>query len=267
MLPDLFASQNPAYATIPLPVWLDLAAVIVGSFSGLLYAREKHLDLLGYVGLAIICGLGGGLIRDTIMQVGDVYLLRSKWAIIAAIGTGILGFFFPASITALPHLLEVVDILSVGLFAAVGADKAIVYQLFPIPIIFMGTITGVGGGMMRDVFLGEVPRIFRPSNWYAYCAIGGAVAYYLCASVLLFDKVWAMVVCVMVTLLLRQSSLRFGLQSTADGDLMPKVRDAAQAVADAAREATSNEMEHALEQYERHQTIQTRGRAGKHTDE
>ena len=256
MLPDLFAQQSPTLTTMPLPVWLDLAAVIVGSFSGLFYAREKHLDLLGYVGLAILCGLGGGLVRDTIMQKGDVYLLQSKWAIVASIATGVLGYFFPASITAHPNLMELVDILSVGLFAAVGADKAIVYQLLPVPIIFMGTITGVGGGMMRDVFLGEVPRIFRPSNWYAYCAIGGAMAYYLCASVLLLHKAWAMIACVLVTLALRQASLRLGLRTSDDGDLLPKVHDAAHAMADAAREATSNEMEHALERYERQQALQ-----------
>lgn len=256
MLPDLFAQQNPTLASMPLPVWLDLAAVVVGSFSGLLYAREKCLDLVGYVGLAILCGLGGGLVRDIIMQEGDVYLLKSEWAIIVSIATGAIGFFFPASLSANPTLLELVDILSVGLFAAVGADKAIVYQLFPVPIIFMGTITGVGGGMLRDVFLGEVPRIFRPSNWYAVCAIGGATAYYFCTSVLLIHKVWATLACVLITLLLRQASLRLGIYSSADGDLMPKVRDAAHAVADAAREATSSEMEHALEHFERHQAIQ-----------
>jgi uncharacterized membrane protein YeiH len=238
---------------MPMPVWLDLAAVVVGSFSGLFYARERKLDLIGHIGLAILCGLGGGLVRDTIMQVGDVYLLRSNWAIVVSISTGVLGFLFPATITAHPHLMEWVDIISVGLFAAAGTDKAIIYQLRPIPIIFMGVMTGVGGGMMRDVFLGEVPRIFRRSNWYALCAVAGAATYYLCVVPLALDKVWAAVLCVLVTVLLRRLSLRYNIYSPAEVDLGPGLKKAARGVAQAAKEATDNETDHALQQHRRQQ--------------
>lgn len=250
-LPDLFASQSPTTASVPVPVWLDLAAVVVGSFSGLFYARERKLDLIGYIGLAILCGLGGGLVRDTIMQVGDVYLLRSNWAIVVSISAGILGFLFPASITAHPNLMEWVDILSVGLFAAAGTDKAIIYQLNPVPVIFMGVMTGVGGGMMRDVFLGEVPRIFRRSNWYALCAVAGSVTYYLCVLPLAFDKVWSAVICVLVTVLLRRVSLHYNIYSPAEVDLGPGLKKAARDVAQAAKEATDNEADHALQQHKR----------------
>lgn len=251
MLPDFFASQSPTLTSVPVPVWLDLLAVVVGSLSGLLYAREHHLDLVGFVGMAIICGLGGGLVRDTIMQVGDVYMLKSRWAIVVAVATGVVGFLFPTSISAYPHLLEWVDILSVGLFAAAGADKALLYQLYPVPIIMMGAITGVGGGMMRDTFLGEVPNIFKPSNWYALCAIAGSTVYYLSVVGLGLDKTWAALACVLVTMLLRRLSLRFNLYSPADVDLTPTVKRTAQHVADAAREVTESEAQHARKQYER----------------
>ncbi|MDO4404627.1 MAG: TRIC cation channel family protein [Atopobiaceae bacterium] len=245
---DFFSSQSPTLSAIPMPVWLDLAAVVVGSFSGLLYARERHLDLVGYVGLAILCGLGGGLIRDTIMQVGDVYMLNSQAPILLSIATAVVGFLFPASITAHPHLMEWVDILSVGLFAAAGSDKALLYRLNPTAIILMGTITGVGGGMLRDIFLGEVPHIFRRSNWYALCAIAGSAAYYLCAAVLVLDKAIAAVACVGTTLLLRRVSLRYDIYSPADVDLGPAVKRTAQTVATAAREVTNNEMGHVRQQ-------------------
>ena len=251
MLPDLFSNQSPTLSSIPVPVWLDLIAVVVGSLSGLLYAREHHLDLIGFIGLAIICGLGGGLVRDTIMQVGDVYMLNSQYAIVVAVATGVVGFLFPTSLSAHPHLLEWVDILSVGLFAAAGTDKAILYHLYPLPVIMMGTITGVGGGMLRDIFLGEVPSIFKRSNWYALCAIAGSFTYYLCAVALGLHKVWAAVVCIAVTLLLRRISLRYNLYSPSDVDLAPTVKKTAQQVADAAREVTANESKHAQEQYER----------------
>ena len=256
VLPDLFASQSPTAASVPVPLWLDLTAVFVGSISGLFYARERHLDLLGFVGMAFLCGLGGGLLRDTIMQVGDVYMLRSQNAILVTVVTGILGFLFPTSISQDSRLLDWVDIISVGLFAAAGADKAILYHLYPLPCVFMGAITGVGGGMLRDIFLGEVPHIFRRSNWYAFCAIAGSTVYYICVVVIALDKGWAAAACVFVTLLLRRLSLRFDWYSPSDVDLTPTVKGAAHAMADAAREATSNEMEHALERYERQQALQ-----------
>lgn len=256
MLPDLFTTTSPTTSSVPMPVWLDLAAVFVGSISGLFYARERHLDLVGYIALAILCGLGGGLVRDTIMQTGDVYLLSSQGPIIVSITCGIVGFLFPRSLLRYPGLLEWVDIISVGLFAAAGADKALRYQLFPVPIVFMGTITGVGGGMMRDVFMGEVPRIFKRSNLYAICAVAGSLSYYLCVVFLHLHKAWAALVCVLVTLALRRLSLRFDIYSPADVDLEPAVRSATHRAAEAAREATKNEMQHALGQYERQQSMQ-----------
>lgn len=249
--PSFFTDQSPTLASVPVPVWLDLAAVAVGSLSGLFYARERKLDLIGYIGLAILCGLGGGLVRDTIMQVGDVYMLNSQWPIIMCIVVGTVGFLFPTSISSYPHILEWIDIISVGLFAAAGADKAILYRLNPTAIVLMGTITGVGGGMMRDIFLGEVPQIFRRSNWYALCAIAGALSYYACAVGLALDKAWAAGICVFVTLLLRRISLRYNLYSPADVDLAPAVKKTAQNVADVAKEVTSNELEHARQQHER----------------
>lgn len=253
MLPDLFTTTSPTASSVPMPVWLDLAAVFVGSISGLFYARERHLDLVGYIALAILCGLGGGLVRDTIMQTGDVYLLSSQGPIIVAITCGVVGFLFPRSLLRYPGLLEWVDIISVGLFAAAGADKAIRYQLFPVPIVFMGTITGVGGGMMRDVFMGEVPRIFKRSNLYAICATAGSLSYYLCVVFLHLNKVWAAAFCVLVTLGLRRLSLRFDIYSPADVDLEPAVLSATNRAKEAAREAAENEVEHARRQYERRQ--------------
>ena len=234
LLPDLFASQSPTATGVPVPLWLDLTAVVVGSFSGIFYARERKLDLVGFIALAIICGLGGGLVRDTIMQVNDVYMLQSNGPILVTVLTGVLGFLFPASIMTHPQAFDWVDIISVGLFAAAGTDKAIVYQLRITAVIFMGVITGVGGGMLRDVFLGEVPHIFKRSNWYALCAVAGSAAYYLCVVPLGLSKEWAVLACVLVTALLRRISLHYNLYSPADVDLGPAVKRGAQQVAESA---------------------------------
>ena len=166
-------------SAVSIPVWLDLAAVVVGSASGLLVAQDRKLDLVGHIVLAMLGGLGGGLIRDIIMQRGGVYMISSEMAIPVTVLAGLVGFLFPGIFRKVPNLLEWVDIISVGLFVAAGTDKAVIYSLSPWAAVLMGTATGVGGGMMRDIFLGDTPRIFQRSNLYAICAVAGSVVYYV----------------------------------------------------------------------------------------
>lgn len=213
----------PEASTLTLPIWLDLMAVMVGSLSGALTACERKLDLVGAVGLSMICGLGGGLIRDTIMQSGGVYMISSAYAIPSSVATGIVVFFFHGGFGRLDRLIEWVDIVGVGLFAAAGTDKAAVFGLLFMACLLMGTVTGIGGGMLRDVFLGDVPRIFRRGNLYALCAIAGAGTYYLAAIPAHLNKTIAVALCVVVTVGLRRWSLRYNILSPADIDLTPKV--------------------------------------------
>lgn len=222
-MPEIFSTLNPELVAVSLPTWVDLASVIVGSAGGVLVARARHLDAVGFVGLAVLCGLGGGLIRDVMMQVGSVYMLDSPFAIPASVATGLLGFLFPRSLDRVPGLLEWLDIIAVALFALVGTDKALVYGLLPASCVLMGIMTGVGGGMLRDVFLGEVPRIFQRSNLYALCAAAGAAVYYLAVVLLSVSKLWGAVLCVVVTIGLRRWSLHFNVKTPSDVDLAPRV--------------------------------------------
>ncbi len=224
MIPDLIATSSPDVVSVAIPTWLDYSAVVVGSVSGLLVAQERKLDLVGHVGLAILCGLGGGLIRDTIMQVGDVYMLNSPWPIMASLVASLVGFFFPGILTHWPDAVEWVDIVAVALFAVAGTDKAIMHGLNPAAVLLMGTMTAVGGGMLRDVFLGDVPRIFQRSNFYAICAIAGSAAYWLVVTYVHLDKTWATLVSLVVTVGLRRWSLHYNVYSPADVNLTPQVK-------------------------------------------
>ena len=221
-VPELFATY-PELAAVSLPTWVDLASVIVGSAGGVAVARARHLDAVGFVGLALLCGLGGGLIRDIMMQVGSVYMLDSPFAIPVSVATALVAFLFPQPIDRAGRLLEWLDIMAVALFALVGCDKALVHGFYPASCMLMGIMTGVGGGMLRDVFLGEVPRIFQRSNLYAVCALAGSATYYAAVMGLSMSKLWAGLLCIAVTIGLRRWSLRFNVQTPADVDLGPRV--------------------------------------------
>lgn len=202
--------------------WLDLMAVVVGALAGVLVGHERKLDLVGFIGMCLICALGGGLLRDAIMQVGDVYVLNSKLAIPFCVITALVGFAFPSVVTRHPGLYEWVDMFSVAMFVLAGTSKAYAYGLHTSAGILMGVLTGVGGGMLRDVFLGEVPQVFQRSNLYALCAMTGAAVYWICMCLGLAEQV-ANVATVLVVVAMRRVSLRYDILSPADVDLTPQV--------------------------------------------
>ena len=222
-MPELFATYSPELMAVSLPTWVDFASVVVGSIGGILTARTRHLDLVGFVGLSLLCGLGGGLIRDIMMQVGSVYMLDSAFAIPASVATGVVGFLFPKLLDRADGLIEWLDIMAVALFALVGTDKALVNGFPPASCLLMGIMTGVGGGMLRDVFLGDVPRIFQRSNLYALCALAGSAAYWCSVVLFSLNKFWGAVLCIVVTIGLRRWSLHFNVMTPADVDLGPRV--------------------------------------------
>ena len=203
---------------VAVPFWLELVAIVVSSISGALTAREKQLDLVGAACLAVACSLGGGLLRDMILQVGDVYIFNQPAALPAAIITALVVFLVPSVLEKQDRLIAVLDIFAVGLYAATGADKALAYGFNPLICVTMGFFTGVGGGMLRDICLGQTPRIFQRSNFYAVAAIAGAAVYVALAGAGI-SHVAAVVVCVVVTMALRWVSLRFNIMSPTDVDL------------------------------------------------
>ena len=209
-----------------IPEWLDLSAVVVGALAGVLVAQERELDLVGYVGMCLICALGGGLLRDVIMQKGDVYALSSRWAIPLCVITAVVGFAFPRTVSHFPNLYEWVDMFSVALFVIAGTSKAMAYQLTFSAVVLMGTITGVGGGMLRDVFLGEIPQVFRRSNLYALCAVVGAICLYVCAQIKELDQTLAAVITIVVIVAMRRISLKFDIKSPVEVGLESKIVDA-----------------------------------------
>lgn len=215
------ASTAEASTPVAVPFWLELIAIVAASISGALMARDRKLDLVGAVCLSVTCSLGGGLLRDIILQIGDVYILTQPAALPAAVITAIVVFCIPSFVQKQDRLIAILDIFAVGLYAATGADKALVNGFNPMICITMGFFTAVGGGMLRDICLGQVPQIFQRSTFYALAAIGGATVYTFLASAGIAHVI-AVVACVMVTMGLRFISLRYNIMSPTTLDI-PRV--------------------------------------------
>lgn len=222
ILPVVAAMTVTSHATdamVAIPFWLEMFAVVAASISGVLVAREHKLDLVGAVALAVVCGLGGGLLRDMTLQVGNVYILNQPMALPLSIATAAIIYIFPAIVDKPEKLIPLLDIISVGIYAATGADKALVYGFAPAVCIMMGFFTAVGGGMLRDGFMGVVPGIFQRTNFYAIAAIAGSTSYVCLVMSGIMSNVAALVVCVVVTMGLRWLSLRFDIKSPTEEDI------------------------------------------------
>ncbi len=208
-----------ASESVAIPLAFELLAVVVAAATGALTARENKLDLVGAIGLAVLVSLGGGLIRDVILQEGNVYILRQPLALPVAIATAAAVFTFPVMVEKPDRLVAALDIFSVGLFAVMGADKTMLYGYPAITCVMMGFFTAVGGGLLRDVCLARVPYIFQRSNLYAIAAIAGALTYIVLVQCLDIWNIAAAVISVAVTMAVRWWSIRYNIMSPTEVDL------------------------------------------------
>lgn len=208
-----------ASESVAIPLAFELLAVVVAAATGALTARENKLDLVGAIGLAVLVSLGGGLIRDVILQEGNVYILRQPLALPVAIATAAAVFTFPVMVEKPDRLVAILDIFSVGLFAVMGADKTMLYGYPAITCVMMGFFTAVGGGLLRDVCLARVPYIFQRSNLYAIAAIAGALTYIVLVQCLDIWNIAAAVISVAVTMAVRWLSIRYNIMSPTEVDL------------------------------------------------
>ena len=208
-----------ASESVAIPLAFELLAVVVAAATGALTARENKLDLVGAIGLAVLVSLGGGLIRDVILQEGNVYILRQPLALPVAIATAAAVFTFPVMVEKPDRLVAILDIFSVGLFAVMGADKTMLYGYPAITCVMMGFFTAVGGGLLRDACLARVPYIFQRSNLYAIAAIAGALTYIVLVQCLDIWNIAAAVISVAVTMAVRWWSIRYNIMSPTEVDL------------------------------------------------
>ena len=153
---------------------LDLTGVFANAMLGGVIARREKLDPIGFVTLAVLSGLGGGLIRDTLLQRGTPVALTDYAYLLTAFGGAALTFLIRVEGRLWNRLWPVIDALALGCWAAAGAQKTLDVGLGWLPAVLLGTITAVGGGAVRDIVLRKVPTVLGGNTLYATCAIAAS---------------------------------------------------------------------------------------------
>jgi uncharacterized membrane protein YeiH len=165
-----------ATQTLRVPAVVDLAAIVVGALTGGLLAAREGFAVSGVLLLAVSGGLGGGLIRDVLLAEGPPVALTNPAYLPTVAVTAAVTFYFSGWLSRLTGLLVMLDALTLGFFTVIGAQKAQLAHLPSASVVFIGTVTAVGGAVIRDVLLAQRADIIQPGPYNAVAALLGASA-------------------------------------------------------------------------------------------
>jgi uncharacterized membrane protein YeiH len=159
----------------PLLAVIEVSAIFVSAISGLIEAFRKRMDAVGVFAVAFVTAFGGGTLRDLLIDRRPLFWVQHQgyvWLVLALV------LIAPPLLRAARHqvvdrLLRVTDALGLGLFAISGASLTLAAGMPLIIVTLMGVVTGVFGGVMRDVLCNEIPAVFQDHQPYAVCAFCG----------------------------------------------------------------------------------------------
>jgi uncharacterized membrane protein YeiH len=161
--------------------FIEILAILVGAFSGLAEARRKGMDVVGVFTVAFITAFGGGTLRDILLDKRPLFwVTHQEYAIL----------IFVIALVAVPlirtlrqivseRLIVIADALGLGLFSVAGVSEALAANMPIFIASMMGVITGIFGGVLRDIVCNEIPMVLRDGRPYAICSFAGCWAYLL----------------------------------------------------------------------------------------
>ena len=152
---------------------LDLVGTFVFAISGAISGVKHRIDLFGVLVLSFVAATAGGITRDVLIGAIPPTSIQDWRYITLSLVAGVVTFFWFPLIAKMKSPVQLFDALGLGLFAVVGAGKALAFHLGPGAAVLMGVLTGIGGGMARDILVSEVPVVFT-AELYAVAALAGA---------------------------------------------------------------------------------------------
>ncbi len=158
----------------PLVLALDLVGTFVFALSGAMAGVRHRLDVFGILVLSFAAGNAGGMTRDLLIGAVPPAAIADWRYIAASLLAGLITFRWHAAVRRVRDTVLVLDALGLAVFAVSGALKALAFGLNPVAAVLLGILTGIGGGMLRDVLVAEIPTVLR-AELYAVAALAGAM--------------------------------------------------------------------------------------------
>ena len=174
MAPSDLLSPPTRDRALRVTQWIDLAGTGVFAIEGALVAAGAHLDWLGVAVLALVTAVGGGVLRDVLLGAVPPATMRSARYVGIALAGAVAVIAIRSWVQLVPAWMMIgLDAIGLGLFAVAGAEKALTHEVHPSVAVILGGVSGVGGGVMRDVLIGQVPALLT-SEIYGVAALFGA---------------------------------------------------------------------------------------------
>lgn len=163
---------------------IEYLAIFCCGLMGGLCAVRKNYDLFAMLITAWLTALGGGIIRDVMLGAIPPVGIADKGFVITALVSGLAVAVIHPEVDKLKWSMLTIDALAVGLFAVNGTSKAMIYGMSGMTAVFMGMFTALGGGLIRDMLLNDVPMVIRDKHWYAVpSAVGCVLTVFVCRGV------------------------------------------------------------------------------------
>ena len=160
--------------TATFVILLDFIGTFVFAISGALVAVRHRLDLFGVLVLSFAAATAGGIARDVLLgATPPASLVDWRYFAVASLA-GLLTFYRHAQVERMRNPVQLFDAVGLGLFAVLGANKALAFGVGPVGAVMLGMLTGIGGGIARDVLVAQVPNVLR-RELYAVAALAGAL--------------------------------------------------------------------------------------------
>jgi uncharacterized membrane protein YeiH len=195
---------------------LDLVGTFAFAITGALKAKGRNLHLFGALFLGIITAVGGGTVRDLVINRVPLFYLKDQNYLIIAIAAGFLTYYLPTFFKKWYSFFRLIDSIGLAAFVIIGVsvsyshlykgDGFTLVSLLVCPLF--GMLTGFGGGIIRDVVAGEVPFSLRKGSNYAISAFLGAITFYL---IMFLNQALAVFISIAITLIMREVLSPFGI--------------------------------------------------------
>lgn len=181
------------------------------TISGVIEAKRQDMDLFGCMSVAFITAFGGGTIRDVLLDRHPLFWIENEWYAISTFALAAAAFYGARFVKLPASAILIPDALGLGLFSVTGATYALQANTSYFIASLLGVITGVFGGVLRDVICNQIPAVFARTQLYATCALAGAWTFIL-LNHFHASASWSLPAGVIVTFLFRMAAIKFDLR-------------------------------------------------------
>ncbi len=187
---------------------IDILGTVAFAISGVLTAMHKRLDLFGIFIIAFVTSVGGGTLRDLLLNVNIVWMHNMTYVYVI-FSSAVFAILFRNKLNYFRRTLFLFDTIGIALFTIVGIEKGVQLGLHPIICISLGTISACFGGVIRDILCNEIPIIFRKEIYATACILGGI--FYFLLELTPLDPNWVVIISGSVVISMRLLAVKFKL--------------------------------------------------------